>query len=63
MKHSPLKRCLMAAIVLILLAVPSIWLARQYHQLNLNRDLIDAIRDSDASRVDALLAAGANSNA
>lgn len=38
------------------------WLARQHHQLTLNRELIAAIKQSDASRVDSLLAAGADPN-
>lgn len=56
-------RLFAAAIIILLLAAPSIWLARQYRQVKLNRALIAAIKKSDASTVDALLAAGADPNA
>jgi hypothetical protein len=46
-----------------MLAAPSIWIARQYRQVNLDYALIAAIKKSDASKVDALLAAGADPNA
>jgi hypothetical protein len=59
--HPHLKRRqIVAAIALTLLAAPSIWLARQYRQVNLDRALIAVIKASDPSKVDILLAAGAN---
>ena len=48
--------------ILALIAATSIWLARQFRQRNLNRALIAAIKRSDASAVDTLLAAGADPN-
>lgn len=56
------RRLIAAATALVLLAVPSIWVARLYRQVNLDHALIAAIKDSDASKVDKLLAAGADPN-
>ena len=49
-------------IAIMLVAAPSTGLARQHHQLKLNRELIAAIKQSDPAMVDSLLAAGADPN-
>ena len=56
------RRLIPVTIAILLLAAPSIWLARQHHLLTLNRELIAAIKQSDAQRVESLLAAGADPN-
>ena len=57
------KRRLTATVVaLALIAAPSIWIGRQYHQQALNIALIAAVKRSDAAAVDSLLASGANPN-
>ena len=59
----PKFRCLISVTCAILvLAAPTIWLARQHHQLTLNRALIASIKRSDAVAVDTFLAAGADPN-
>jgi ankyrin repeat protein len=62
--HPKHKRRLAAAgAILAVLAALSIWFSTQRRHLMLNRALIAAIKRSDAVRVDALLASGANPNA
>jgi ankyrin repeat protein len=46
----------------MLVALPSVWIQRQYRQIIMDRALIAAIVRSDADAVDALLAEGANPN-
>jgi len=55
-------RLIGAACILVLAALSCIWVGRHYRQQNLNRALIAAIKKSDASKVDDLLAAGADAN-
>ncbi len=50
-------------VTLLLVAMPCVFVARQYHQMKLDRALIAAIRREDADGVDLLLASGANANA
>lgn len=56
------RRLILATCAISLLVAPTIWLARQHHQIILNRELIAAINQEDATMVDVLLAAGADPN-
>ena len=49
-------------IIVVLIALPSIWFSREYRQAELDRGFIAAIRTSDRHAFDTLLAEGANSN-
>lgn len=49
-------------IAVLLVALPCVWLARQYRQVKLNRALIAAANRCNADMVDRLLAQGANPN-
>lgn len=57
------RRTTTAGIIILVLAVPSIWIALQYRRVNLDRALFAAIKQRDVGEVDALLASGANSSA
>src|ERR1700722_2820459 len=56
------RRFIAATILILLLASPSIWIAHQYRKVNLNRSLSAAIKESNATRVEELLATGADPN-
>jgi len=57
------RRLLAAGVILILAAMPTIWLATRSHQARLDADLYRAVRLLDGARVDLLLAEGANPSA
>lgn len=56
------RRLLIGVCLFAVATPPAVWLWRQDRQQTLNRGLIAAIKRSDASAVDSLLAAGADAN-
>lgn len=62
MRTNRTRRLIAIVVTLLVVAAPTIWLARQYRRQVLNRDLISAIKRSDAAGVASLLSSGADPN-